>query len=374
MRGGFSLPGLQVETMSLAALSGKLRKQYADRHQGEIDGHFVSPRHGECDSRKWSAWHAQKILERMKNKKEIIKTIGSESAPERSMFQTNSNESMHLVLPGVRVAWTRLKPGEKGANLHNDRVGGNTCRLIFCIDCRLDAKGFRDRPRGSLQIASGCCGFVYNPDGCRCLACAACGNARVVEVRFSCRSLLHLMGQGNLSRALRLAESRGRSLEAVIKITPAMGHILRLLEDHAAERQVNPLFIMAKTLELMWLFADGFEQSEPGRINGMDRRAVNKAQTLLESNMADPPSLRELAGHVGMSLSKLKQVFPRVCGRPPYAYLRRVRMERALYLIRSTDMSMIEVAFEVGYASPSRFSRAFAEQFGFKPSEARRRR
>ncbi len=96
MRGGFSLPGLQVETMSLAALSGKLRKQYADRHQGEIVGHFLSPRHWECDSRKWSAWHAQKILERMKNKKEIIKTIGSESAPERSMFQTNSNESMRL--------------------------------------------------------------------------------------------------------------------------------------------------------------------------------------------------------------------------------------------------------------------------------------
>jgi AraC-like DNA-binding protein len=56
---------------------------------------------------------------------------------------------------------------------------------------------------------------------------------------------------------------------------------------------------------------------------------------------------------------------------PAFSYLRKARMERAMYLIRRNEMNITEVAYEVGYSSLSQFSRAFGEHFGIRPSQAR---
>lgn len=80
------------------------------------------------------------------------------------------------------------------------------------------------------------------------------------------------------------------------------------------------------------------------------RRVLDKAREILECNMAEPPDLETLAGEVGMGLSKFKEVFPRVCGMLPYAYLRQTRMERARHLLAGRRLSVTEAAMEVGQA------------------------
>jgi AraC-like DNA-binding protein len=285
--------------------------------------------------------------------------------------QPQPEDSIKMELPHVRISWTRLQPSAKGSLILCYEDGERTFRLIFCLDGRVQAHHLVHKSEACQQICSGCCGLLAASCRCCCLACATRSAARVVEVQYVQDYLRKLLGADYLQKALKMASAPNGPLQIVTKITPSMSRVLRMMEDHIVQESPNPLFVKAKSLELLWLFMAGLDASERHSINPTDREAVRTAQGFLETNMSAAPRLAELAAHVGMSVSKLKQLFPRVCGLTPYAYLRQARMERAMHLLHHAGMNVTEVALEVGYASPSRFSRAFAEHFGFNPSQVK---
>ena len=100
-----------------------------------------------------------------------------------------------------------------------------------------------------------------------------------------------------------------------------------------------------------------------------DTDHVEKARMILETHLENPPSVSDLAGMVGVSPAKLKQIFLKAYGMPPYCYLRKLRMEKAMGLLNSGQMNVTETAYEVGYNSLSHFAGLFARQFAIKPSE-----
>jgi AraC-like DNA-binding protein len=110
--------------------------------------------------------------------------------------------------------------------------------------------------------------------------------------------------------------------------------------------------------------------SPAGHVPPETRKAVEKARAILRHRMAEPPPLEALAGEVSMSLSNLKLFFPKVVGLPPYAYLRRARMEQAHELLCRKRLSVTETALTVGYNSLSHFTKTFVAHFGVKPSRA----
>lgn len=50
-------------------------------------------------------------------------------------------------------------------------------------------------------------------------------------------------------------------------------------------------------------------------------------------------------------------------------FIRSVRLQKAKELIETTDNTISEIAYQVGFNNPSWFSRAFKEEFGYPPSE-----
>ena len=276
---------------------------------------------------------------------------------------------MDLVLPEVWVTWHWLTFREKDLFPIRDRVRGDTCHLLFCLDGSLKAQALKSGPTAHLNVSVGSCAFIYCPGNCLCTDCHALTRGRAFQIRFSRNNLLYLMDHHGLGDELRRAEQYGHPFAVVTKITPTMEYILRQLDDKADQGDGAALLGMAKAMELLWLFARACDQPGRARINGLDCRAIQKAQAVLEAKMADPPSLAELSSRVGMSLSKFKRVFPAVAGMTPFGYLRRIRMERALFLMQMNDANVTEAALEVGYSSLSQFTRAFTRQFGFKPSK-----
>lgn len=65
-------------------------------------------------------------------------------------------------------------------------------------------------------------------------------------------------------------------------------------------------------------------------------------------------------------------MFKEVYGSSLAAHMKEHRMERAAALLRETDLSVAEIAGQVGYESQSKFTAAFKEQFGQLPKEYRR--
>jgi AraC-like DNA-binding protein len=272
----------------------------------------------------------------------------------------------------IHVVMNCLLLSENTSTLLGSGDSGGMCHLLFSLDGAFRLVGFNDGPCNDLFVESGCCGFVYDPVGGLRLASAAEGFVRVIGISVPRQDLSDMLARGGIREALIKAEKQDRGLKTAVEATPAMHFVLQSLAEAGAHGKVDGLFCMAKAMDLLWLFSRMFYEHRNDGICGRDLQAARQARSILKEEMAAPPPLKDLAARVGMSLSKLKQVFPRTFGLTPYAYLRRSRMERALYLLRSTELRVIEVAFEVGYASPSQFSRAFFDRFGCKPSQARK--
>lgn len=103
-----------------------------------------------------------------------------------------------------------------------------------------------------------------------------------------------------------------------------------------------------------------------------ERKKLQLAKTILSENLEIPPSLTELSRQIGLNTFKLKKNFKEVFGVPVFKLLQQMRLEKAHELIKNKDLSIQEVAWDVGYDSVSSFSNAFAKKYGYRPSELMR--
>lgn len=98
----------------------------------------------------------------------------------------------------------------------------------------------------------------------------------------------------------------------------------------------------------------------------MDPR-IRKAASLLLEQMAEPFSMSKLAAQSGLSVSRLTHLFSVQVGLPPQQYLESLRLRRAVHLLRSSNLSVAEVAEETGYANAFYFSNRFKKKYGSSP-------
>lgn len=94
---------------------------------------------------------------------------------------------------------------------------------------------------------------------------------------------------------------------------------------------------------------------------------------LMESNLEQPISTTSLADRVGVSSRQLERLFRTHLGTTPTLYYQRVRLKAGHELLRQTSMSVLEIASAMGFTSADYFSRRFRVQFGYSPTEARKR-
>jgi transcriptional regulator GlxA family with amidase domain len=94
---------------------------------------------------------------------------------------------------------------------------------------------------------------------------------------------------------------------------------------------------------------------------------------LMESNLEEPLSQRELAEYVGLSRRQIERLYRRHLGRTPARYYRELRLERARHLLYQTGLPVIDVAMACGFVSASHFSKCYRQRYGSRPHEERPR-
>jgi len=82
-------------------------------------------------------------------------------------------------------------------------------------------------------------------------------------------------------------------------------------------------------------------------------------------------SLAELAASVNLSPFHFARAFKRSTGLPPHRFQQRLRMESARELLRTTQLSVTDIALRVGYGSSQALARAFRRDAGATPAEFR---
>jgi AraC-like DNA-binding protein len=93
----------------------------------------------------------------------------------------------------------------------------------------------------------------------------------------------------------------------------------------------------------------------------------------MDRAFAQPLCIPRLAKIAGVSAAHFIRTFRDVFSETPHRYLQRRRVERAMFLLRSTDRSVTDICFDVGFGSLGTFSRTFHEVVGESPTSFRQK-
>lgn len=114
------------------------------------------------------------------------------------------------------------------------------------------------------------------------------------------------------------------------------------------------------------------KQNESARLYG---QRVNQVIDHIKDHLTDSLPIAELAALAHFSPFHFHRIFRSVVGEPLHAFIRRLRLERAVFrLLHGPKETLTAIAMHSGFASSSDFSRAFKQAYGFAPREFSRGR
>lgn len=93
----------------------------------------------------------------------------------------------------------------------------------------------------------------------------------------------------------------------------------------------------------------------------------------LSEHFAEPVTLEGLARELGVSRSHLSHLFSQRLGTNFRRYVNALRVDQACLMLRETEWSVTQIAYECGFDAQRTFNRAFGEQYGIAPREYRKR-
>ena len=99
---------------------------------------------------------------------------------------------------------------------------------------------------------------------------------------------------------------------------------------------------------------------------------LRRVRDRIDREYAQPLDVEALARGAHMSAGHLSRQFKLAYGESPYSYLMTRRIERAMALLRRSDLSVTDICFAVGCSSLGTFSTRFTELVGLSPSAYRR--
>ncbi len=104
-------------------------------------------------------------------------------------------------------------------------------------------------------------------------------------------------------------------------------------------------------------------------ITSLDEKLLEKAIKIVEDNMSNSElSVEEMSRMLGMSRVQLYKKLLSITGKTPIEFIRIIRLKRAALLLEKSQMSVSEIAYEVGFNTPRYFSRYFKEEYNMTPS------
>lgn len=107
----------------------------------------------------------------------------------------------------------------------------------------------------------------------------------------------------------------------------------------------------------------------------MDKDFVEKFKALIDAKMGDSGlNVEDLGKEMGLSRVQLYRKIKSLTNYSPNELLRIARLKRAASLLASSDMTVAEIGYEVGFSSPSYFAKCYKEQFGESPTDLLKRK
>lgn len=147
--------------------------------------------------------------------------------------------------------------------------------------------------------------------------------------------------------------------------------LMELVRDESRERRPARDVVLARLLEVLFIEAlrsTAGTAASPGLLHGLADERIAVALRRMHESPSNPWTVAQLAKEAALSRSTFFDRFSRAVGVAPMEYLLGWRMALAKDLLRRKQITIAEVAAQVGYSSASNFSTAFARHVGLPPT------
>ncbi len=185
-------------------------------------------------------------------------------------------------------------------------------------------------------------------------------------LRLDQREISQLMADSNLPRPRVHQSSRGMATgEVTLPLLTAFQRLIDLLAEPADIPILLP--IIRREIFYRLLVGDQGERLRQMASAGSQSHQIGRAIDWLKGNFAQPLRIDALARQVNMSTSTFHHHFRALTAMSPLQYQKWLRLHEARRLMLAERLNAANAAFQVGYESPSQFSREYGRLFGDSP-------
>lgn len=187
-----------------------------------------------------------------------------------------------------------------------------------------------------------------------------------IQLKFDPKDVLGLMNvsdqplpaKRDSQRALFVDKTRASLLDAVIRL-------VRLLDNPEDVPVLSPLIIR----EILYRILNGGQGNALKQIamSGSSSNRIANVVQRIKQNYTTPLRIEELASIANMAPSSLHRHFKKVTAMSPLQYQKQLQLQEARRILLSESAEAADVAFQVGYESPTQFSREYTRLFGLPP-------
>jgi len=307
------------------------------------------------------------------------KTMMEKIMEEQTVIQTKENSKIKIALKGLREILARCT--EHG-ELHTTAITGLS---LFRRDEPTEPISGMYEPsicmvaQGAKRVLLGDDTYVYDPHHYLITSVHLPTVVQITEasrekpylglrLTFDDRELAQLMADSNLPAPREQQSKRGMATgEVTLPLLTAVQRLIGLLE----EPEDIPILAPVIQREIIYRLLVGDQGARLRQIasTGSRSQQIARAINWIKDHFAQPMRIDDLAEQARMSTSTFHHHFRSMTALSPLQYQKQLRLQEARRLMLTEHQDATTAAFEVGYESPSQFSREYSRLFGSPPKK-----
>lgn len=270
------------------------------------------------------------------------------------------------VLHGSEFFFNTVDPHISKLFFHASRCGHFYCDEQYCID-----RQYHDSllvvlvQKGSMKFTYHEKEIVADAGDIVLIDCA--DPQRYVANPYAEFYWIHFAGANSLELYAHLTRVNGGVLYRAPHTQNAAVPIRAIVQQFATEQIINDAEQSRLLYNMYCYLMPGSYSTGNLKNNSPTQQAVQ----YIHSHLGGDLSLKRLAAEVHLSPSHLIRLFRAELHHSPHEYIIRCRMDRAKYLLKTTDLPVKAIATEVGYGTETSFIGAFTEKIGISPRKFR---
>ena len=303
-----------------------------------------------------------------------VRGAGEEEGNCRSFHLENSSGvgdiTMYQVFPGIELVYNdmHMEYCNKNQEPASDVMEINYCKEGRC-ECLFGEHQYCYMSAGDLSFCS------LQDNAHQSQFPTSHYHGITVTIQFSriteeMKNVLELLSV-DIERIKELSRMRNFT---IIRANPTAEHIFS--ELYAIPEKIRHGYIRVKILELLLVLTEldpGEDKSAHVHFFQAQIQAVKELHSFLVAHYSEHYTIEELSERFEISPTVMKKCFKGVYGDSVYSYMKRYRLQIAERLLREGELTIGEIAAQIGYLNPNKFTSAFCTEYGMPPTLYRKK-